>query len=151
MSNRQESIPLSRRLRFLNFIVDSIGIYFLYWIVGYLTIFCFEKFLDFDFNNVKKGIYEEGNIGEIYRLLLASTFLFTVFSYYFTLEFYFQKTWGKIVTRSKVVALNEEKITFRNIFLRTICRFIPIDWISYIFSRNGLHDKLSKTKVISEE
>ena len=151
MPNRQESISLSRRLRFLNFIVDSIGIYFLYWFVGYLTIFCFEKFLDFDFYNVKRGIYEEGNSGRVYRLLLFSTFLLTVFSYYLLLEFYFQKTWGKIVTRSKVVTENGEKITFKIILLRTIFRFIPIDWISYIFSRKGIHDKLSKTKVISEK
>lgn len=94
--------------------------------------------------------YEDYINGIIFNIILASTLLISIFTYYSMLEFYFQKTLGKIVTRSKVVAENGEKVTFRKIILRTICRFIPIDWISFIFSRKGMHDKLSKTKVIRD-
>lgn len=94
--------------------------------------------------------YEDHVNGIVFHIIIASTLLVSIFTYYFILEFYFQKTLGKIVTHSKVVTENGEKSTFRKIILRTIYRFIPIDWISFIFSRNGMHDKLSKTKVISD-
>ena len=158
MSNKNESISLSRKLRLLNFIIDSIGIYFLWWITCYLTILCFENFFGFNFYNAERGIaeldyyrkinYEDQINRIIFYIILASTLLVSIFAYYSILEFYFQKTLGKIVTRSKVVTDNGEKVIFRRIILRTICRFVPIDWLSYIFSRNGIHDRLSKTKVI---
>ncbi|REG88385.1 RDD family protein [Flavobacterium aquicola] len=160
MSNKIKLISLSRRLRFINFIIDFIGIYFLWGNICYFTFFCFEKIFGFDFQNAQRGkaeVFPNGEInyedyvnGIIFHIILASTFLISILTYYSILEFYFQKTLGKIVTRSKVVAENGEKATFRKIILRTICRFIPIDWVSFIFSRNGMHDKLSKTKVISD-
>lgn len=160
MSNKIKSISLSRRLRLLNFIIDSIGIYFVWANIYFLIIFCFENIFFFNFHNAKRGMaevlpngeinYEDYINGIIFNIILASTLLISIFTYYSMLEFYFQKTLGKIVTRSKVVAENGEKVTFRKIILRTICRFIPIDWISFIFSRKGMHDKLSKTKVIRD-
>jgi uncharacterized RDD family membrane protein YckC len=160
MSNKIKLISLSRKLRFLNFIIDFIGIYFLWWFTCYITIACFEKFFGFDFYNAKRGMAEVLPNGKIYYedrvnsivffIIIASTLLVSIFCYYCILDFFFQKTLGKIVTRSSVVAENGEKATLRKIILRTICRFIPIDWISFIFYGNGIHDKLSKTKVISD-
>ncbi|WP_417198809.1 RDD family protein [Bizionia sp.] len=64
------------------------------------------------------------------------------------MEIKFQKTLGKFITKTKVVKLNREKPNPSDIINRTICRFIPFDGISYLFVKNGLHDYLSKTKVI---
>ena len=160
MSNKNESISLSRKLRFLNFIIDFIAIYFLWWLTCYLTLACFENIFGFNFDNAEKGIaepdyygkinYEDEINGIVYYIILASTLLVSIFAYYSISEFYFRKTLGKIVTHSRVVTENGGKVTFKRIILRTICRFIPIDWLSFIFSRNGIHDKLSKTKVIRD-
>ena len=158
MSNKIKLIPLSRKLRLLNFIIDAVVIYFLWWLISYLIIISFNFFFDFDFTNKKlvevtkkngEVLLEGGNRGELIIMMLI-TLLISIFNYYFILELYFQKTLGKALTGSKVIEENGEKASVKKIILRTICRFIPIDWISFIFFRNGIHDRLSKTKVIRE-
>ena len=75
--------------------------------------------------------------------------------YYFILELTIGQTIGKIITKTRVVTIdnrvvtidNSEKPNFKKIFVRTISRLIPIDLISYLFSSNGIHDSLSKTKL----
>ncbi len=44
---------------------------------------------------------------------------------------------------------NETKMT-KKIMIRTLCRFIPLDQFSFLFSDNGQfwHDEFCKTKVI---
>ena len=148
MSNKNESIPLDKKLRFLNFVVDSIGIYFFYWLFGSVLIFVAEKFFNFDSHAFQFIMYEDKRGFIIYYGTVFSVLAITIFLYYSILEYFFQKTWGKVVTRSKVVSSNYEKPSFKTIVIRTICRFIPIDWITFLFSRNGMHDRLSKTKVI---
>jgi uncharacterized RDD family membrane protein YckC len=147
---KDKSIQLKRRYRLLNLVIDSFGVYFLFWGVGSIVIFFFEKVIGLDFYNVSRGIYEKGNLGIIYNTILISSFVASIFLYYLVLEYYFQKTWGKVVTRSKVVTINGNKATCKQILIRTSCRFIPIEWISFIYSKNTLHDELSNTKVVSE-
>ena len=74
--------------------------------------------------------------------------LIVYIAYYSALEFYSHKTVGKLLTRTKVVGSYEGRITFATILVRTISRLIPIDIFYYLFSRRGLHDRLSKTLVV---
>ena len=68
--------------------------------------------------------------------------------YYFTLELTIGQTIGKMITKTRVVNRdNSETPNFKRIFIRTITRLIPIDFISYLFSSNGIHDILSKTEL----
>ncbi len=67
------------------------------------------------------------------------------------MEIKFQKTLGKFVTKTKVVKLNGEKPTNEDIITRTFCRLIPFDRISFLFVKNGIHDFLSKTKVVKDK
>lgn len=85
------------------------------------------------------------------QLFSNIVFLGTIFAYYAIMEIKFQKTLGKFVTKTKVVTLNGEKPSNADIITRTFCRFIPFDCISFLFVRNGIHDFLSKTKVIKGE
>ena len=66
------------------------------------------------------------------------------------MEHRYQKTIGKFITKTKVVNLDGEKASLGKIVIRTFCRFLPIDWISYFFTKRGFHDYLSETKVIKE-
>ena len=68
--------------------------------------------------------------------------------YYLTFELTFGQTIGKMITKTKVVSSNDTKISFSKILLRTLLRLIPIDFISYLISPNGIHDNLSNTKLI---
>lgn len=53
-----------------------------------------------------------------------------------------------MITKTKVVNTdNDENPNFTRIFIRTISRLIPIDFLSYLITKNGLHDILSKTEL----
>tara|TARA_B110000503_G_C6970207_1_gene338860 strand:- start:431 stop:712 length:282 start_codon:yes stop_codon:yes gene_type:complete len=68
--------------------------------------------------------------------------------YYFTFELTTGKTFGKMITKTRVVNTdNDRKPNFTRILIRTISRLIPIDIISYAFSSNGIHDIISKTEL----
>ena len=68
--------------------------------------------------------------------------------YYFIMEWTTGQTVGKMITKSKVVTSDtQEKPSASSIFVRTICRLIPIDFFSYLFIPIGIHDRLSKTEL----
>lgn len=69
--------------------------------------------------------------------------------YYLALEFLNNgQTVGKLVTKTRVVNLMNEKPTFRKILWRTLLRLNPFDIMSYLVGQEG-HDSISKTKLIS--
>ncbi|QHI34861.1 hypothetical protein IMCC3317_02060 [Kordia antarctica] len=74
----------------------------------------------------------------------------TFIAYYAIMEIKFQKTIGKFVTKTKVVKINGEKPENRDIIYRSFYRLIPFDRISFLFTKNGIHDLLSQTKVIKD-
>ena len=83
---------------------------------------------------------------ESYRfLLLGSTFF-----YYAVSELLFARTVGKLVTGTSIVTTTDEDPVRSQLLLRTACRFLPLEPLSLLFSRQklGWHDRLSKTKVI---
>jgi uncharacterized RDD family membrane protein YckC len=46
--------------------------------------------------------------------------------YYIFCEYFFQKTIGKIITKTKVLRTDNCKPNFFNVLIRTLCRFTPI-------------------------
>lgn len=69
--------------------------------------------------------------------------------YYSVLEAATGKTIAKFITNTKVVNEQGEKPDVRTILLRSLCRFIPFEPLSFLGSdHSGWHDKLSKTRVI---
>ena len=87
-------------------------------------------------------------------LLKAEHYRFVVFGvmlvYYATAELLFQRTVGKLVTSTQLVTQNDTRPTRSQLIVRTLCRFLPLEPLSLLFSRHSLawHDKLSSTKVI---
>jgi uncharacterized RDD family membrane protein YckC len=81
---------------------------------------------------------------------LTSWMLLTVtfFGYYIILEYKYQKTVGKFLTKTKVVMKDGSSPELGDIVRRTFCRIIPFDLISFLFTKNGFHDYLSNTTVI---
>jgi len=120
--------------RFLNFIIDfiagSMGVLIMSYIIGFFINFADEILL---------------------RIFTYLLFFGTFFAYYAILEIKFQKTLGKFVTKTKVVKMNGDKPESSDIIMRTFCRFIPFDRVTFLFMKNGIHDFLSKTKVIKDE
>ena len=87
-------------------------------------------------------------------LLKAEHYRFVVFGvmlvYYAAAELLFQRTVGKLVTSTQLVTQNDTRPTRSQLIVRTLCRFLPLEPLSLLFSRRSLawHDKLSSTKVI---
>ena len=120
---------VSSTLRFVNFIIDFISFFVIYFILTSMAILIFN-------------IDTNTNILPIWILMIISFFINYAF-----LEYKFQKTIGKFITKTKVVNLNGEKPSLNDIMVRTLCRLIPFDRLSFLFAKNGFHDRISNTRV----
>ena len=78
-----------------------------------------------------------------------SLFYLTTFVYYLVLEYVFQQTIGKMVTKTKVIYNQEGKPGIFRTILRSLFRLVPIDVISYLFGTEiGIHDSWSFTRIV---
>lgn len=66
------------------------------------------------------------------------------------MEYKFQKTIGKLITKTKVLSADGENAQIGDIIVRTFCRLIPLDRLSFLFASNGFHDRLSNTTVVKD-
>lgn len=133
-----ENDIVSSFTRLLHFVIDSLVALVLAFFMAGCTVFFLRDIL---------GIQDQ-----IFRGFLTTfVFLFSYFGYYMVMEAKFQKTVGKFTTNTKVVLANGAKPSTATIFVRTLCRLIPIDLFSYIFVKNGIHDFLSKTHVVKDK
>lgn len=123
----------NRSLRFFNSIIDFMGLLALYFIFGSLFTLIIE-------------IQTEPEI----TIAAYSMFFIAFLTYYITMEFYFQKTLGKFLTKTRVVTTSGEVPTLGDITKRTFCRLIPLDRLSFLLARNGFHDSFSKTTVVRD-
>ena len=73
---------------------------------------------------------------------------FIYLGYYMSMESAWQQTIGKMITRTKVMTMTNDVPTPGDIVARTLCRLIPFDRLSFLFTRNGFHDSISKTTVV---
>ena len=83
--------------------------------------------------------------------LLERLFFWVVmlFLYYFLTEAYFGRTFAKYFTKTIVVTKEGLKPGRRIILLRTLCRFIPVEAITFLGTNvRGLHDFFSDTYVV---
>ncbi|WP_299436870.1 RDD family protein [uncultured Aquimarina sp.] len=128
---------VSSGIRFLNLLIDSIICYILIIIAFYF------------FGFVIAPIITTTNSFIIIMINLIIIFG-TFFAYHSIMEIKFQKTIGKFITKTKVVKLDGKKPDNSDIIARTFYRLIPFDRISFLFTKNGIHDYLSKTSVIKD-
>ena len=122
--------------RLFNIIIDMVA-FFIVWFsltIGFM-------FLGIDW------IYTD-ETGEQIPLVPLILSLPTYWGYYILTESWFQKTLGKLLTKTKVVSLEGNKPTFIQIVFRTLSRSIPFEYFSFLFTVEGIHDRLSKTRVV---
>ena len=113
------------RIRLTNFLIDS----FVFFLIALSLTFLMRDYLNIDY---------------LKKLLIIIYYL-----YYFIFEASTGQTVGKMVTKTIVVDIDDHKIPkLLAVLLRTLCRLIPFDFISYFFTANGIHDQFSKTKLI---
>ncbi len=124
----------SSTMRFTNFIIDFV-VFIVLVLAGSLSLD--SVFVTTDSNLI---------------LGIGYFMMFLIFMAYYGLsEFYFQKTAGKYVTKTIVVTKDGKKPDATTIIIRTLCRLIPFDRLSFLITKNGFHDRFSGTRVIREK
>ena len=126
----EKLVPSSIRL--VHSIVDLITLMILYFILASIVMLWFDL---------------EQNKSTLPLLLLM---ILSFFINYAVMELMFQKTVGKFITKTKVVTLNGDKPSVNDILIRTLCRLIPFDRLSFLFTKSGFHDKISHTTVVKD-
>lgn len=70
--------------------------------------------------------------------------------YYSFFEGFTGRSIGKFFTKTKVVTEEGEQPDFSTILVRSMCRYIPFDALSFLGSdASGWHDRFSKTRVVT--
>ena len=116
----------SRKTRLYNYLIDLFFI-FIFWNGFYYGL-----------------LLDTFGSAMIYVIL----FVAIKFLYYFILELIFNQSFGKVFTGS-FIQKNVNWNLIPLILIRTLCRFIPFEPFSFLNKNGvGLHDKLSKTRLI---
>ena len=72
--------------------------------------------------------------------------------YYNVFEIFSARTLGKLITQTIVVDENGEKPNHETILVRSLCRLIPFEVLSFIgMPARGWHDSISKTYVVNKK
>ena len=129
-----DSKKVSSVTRFIHFIVDTIAFF--------IVAMIFSLLIGIFINTTNENIMTLFSY-----LILALGF----FGYYIFMETKYQKTIGKFITKTIVLNKNGTKPQLGDIVRRTFFRLIPFDRISFLFTSNGLHDRLSDTTIIKDE
>jgi uncharacterized RDD family membrane protein YckC len=118
--------------RFLNFVIDMVAIYILYF--AFVFILAIGGHVDTD---------SDENLG--IRLLI---YLFMLF-YYIIFEASTGKTLGKMITGTRVIRIDGSKPTFKTALVRALCRFIPFEAFSCLGTPcEGWHDTIADSRVV---
>ncbi len=125
--------------RFFNYLVDSLAIYGLMFVALLAAFFIVGE----------SALAWAENIDTLssYAVAYATTFV-----YYILFEGLFGFTIGKLITNTRVVDGQGNRLPFGRAALRSLCRFIPFDQFSLLFSddnvRRAWHDSLAKSYVV---
>ncbi|QBZ96911.1 RDD family protein [Flavobacterium sangjuense] len=137
-----DDILASHRERFLNLLMDYVGQIFLYIIAFVIagTIAQANGNKDFMANFVKNDIAQ-------YTFATCVTLF-----YYNVFEIFTARTIGKFITQTIVVDENGEKPNHERILVRSLCRLIPFEMLSFLgMPARGWHDSISKTYVVNKD
>ena len=132
----------SKNKRFLNSLIDTI----IYYLLLFALSIVFGAGLGLS-GNVE--VLEDENTINIFSYLLS---FLIYFLYYSVFEYYSKgKTVGKYITKSRALREDGLIIDFSECALRSICRFIPFNGLSFLGSNRGWHDRFSKTMVVEDD
>lgn len=139
----EKKVLTSDRDRFFNCLIDFVFIL--------VTIFIFTLLVVITGNIFQWDIYSI-LVETMIKLGMLGTYLFFAMFYYLAFEGIFGRTVGKIITGSIVVNENGLKPNFKVICIRTLCRLIPFDALSFLGKSERIwHDSISKTFVVEKK
>lgn len=126
--------------RFLNGILDLLIVHLILGIIGTTVTIVGDVTNNYDLSD-----WAASTTG--YEKLLF--WIVVLFLYYFLTEAYFARTFAKYFTKTIVITKDGVKADYKKIFLRTLCRFIPLEGLTFFVGNfRGLHDFFSDTYVV---
>lgn len=126
------SILASSSDRFIGHLIDMLCVF---------PIFLFYVFLmEYLFGEIQEGEFFRQPVWLVFYVFIM-----------FLIESVFSRTPGKVVKKTKVVNYEGNKPSTLSILIRSLCRMIPFDSISFLGSYRGWHDTVSKTYVVYKD
>ncbi len=139
--NTVDLVPVSPGLRFVNYLIDLIAFYAVSFIVGMLWAAAIAT----GTYNYNDEIATNPGYMQLYLML---GWILIIVVYYTLFEFFAKgRTLGKMATGTVAVREDGSNLTFKDAFLRTLCRLIPFEPFS-AFGYRPWHDSLTRTMVI---
>jgi uncharacterized RDD family membrane protein YckC len=136
-----ETIFASKGQRFLNYLIDVVIYYLIIYLIGITAVWLYESFGYEGMYNWVVGMSPLG--GMAFNLTIMAL-------YYLFMEGITQRTVGKFITGTIVLAEDGSKPEIRTIAIRTLCRYIPFEAFSFFNdSGRGWHDSITKTYVVN--
>ena len=133
----------NKGLRFLNFIIDYVSI-----ILLTMLFFGFIAIVIVIINPESDIIYQLENINPLIdRVITVFFYVLLIFLSEFLTK---GRSLGKFITGTKVVMIDGSTPTTKDYFMRSLCRIIPFEVLSFL-GENGWHDKISKTTVVNKK
>jgi uncharacterized RDD family membrane protein YckC len=136
-----DDLLASHAQRFLNLLMDYIGQLFLF-IIAFGIVGAIAQM-----NGNKEFLlnFAKNDIAQYTFAACVSLFYYNVF------EIFSARTLGKLITQTIVVDENGEKPHHETILIRSLCRLIPFEVLSFIgMPARGWHDSISKTYVVNK-
>ena len=129
----------SQGTRFANFLLDFLFLLLFNFLGAFVLVFILSLFSPQLFQAL------DSNRPLIFFLVFGVNLF-----YYTILEYASGRSLAKYITKTKVVTEKGENPGFQAIVIRSLCRFIPFDALSFLGGEeSGWHDRISGTRVIS--
>ncbi len=137
----QRGVPASKWLRLANLVIDTFIIFLILMPLSLMLHFYGPSQFDLTAE-------DDPAADAMFNLVTIAVFVI----YYVLLEASFGQTFGKLITRTKVIGENGGKPGFGQVLVRTFVRFIPFEPLSVLFKQNGRgwHDWLPSTYVVKK-
>ncbi|WP_284653759.1 RDD family protein [Flavobacterium terrisoli] len=137
-----EEILATHRQRMLNYLIDSV-VQIVWIFIALVFISIIAVITD------NKDFIDRLATSKLAQYTLT---LCIVLFYYNLFEILSARTIGKLITKTMVVDQYGEKPNQETILVRSLCRLIPFNVLSFIgFPARGWHDSISKTYVVNKK
>lgn len=142
----EEDLISSRRIRFLNYLIDYIFTYAASTVLGLIVPELVKVLDSVGLTGFGFWIFNAGS----WTIIFLSVLMIT--AYYVVAEGVFGSTVGKFITGTVVVDENGNKPGWGIILKRSLCRLIPFEIFSFLGSPSrGWHDSISNTYVVNKK
>lgn len=134
-----EDLYASHSQRFLNLAIDT----FILLVLFFLSLVFLIAIMEINGNKNFPDYFVKNQIAQYTFVSCISL------GYYNFFEILLARTIGKLITQTIVVHVNGERPSHESILIRSVCRLIPFNAISFLgITPRGWHDSISKTYVV---